>query len=320
MSSDRRSTVTRLKWRIVDAAIAAKERLPARLYERPPPLVGYLLLVPGILLVSFLFVGMGILAVYSVLRFDPFEILVYEITLENWVRLFTGPGYLEVFVRTILLSSAITILAVALGLPYAYLTIRVRSAIVRKVLLVSLFVPFFTGVIVRAYGWLILLGRNGLVNAVLGVLGIGPIRFIGSELGVTIGLLQIMTPLAIIMLAPAIQHIDRSLELAASNLGANRIQTFRRIVIPLAAPGIAGATIVVFTITAATFAIPDIIGGGRVEFVANVIYRLLYTSGNYPLAAVMSVALVVITSIVVLSVFWSIGAGTLGIQGGDSSG
>lgn len=305
-----------LKRAVMDRLISIKERLPESFYQTPPTWVGYLLLLPGVALVSLLFVGMVVLAWYSVLTFDPIDILVYELTLENWSRVVTGSGYHAIFVRTIMLATIVTVVSVALALPYAYLTIRTRSPVLRKLLLVSIFVPFFTGVIVRAYGWLIVLGRDGVVNALLGVFGIGPVRFIASESAVLIGLVQIMLPFAIIMIAPAVQSIDRSLELAAQNLGADRVQTFRRVVIPLAMPGIAGATIVVFTITAATFAIPDLIGGGRVDFVANLIYRTLFDSANYPLAAALSVTLVGIASAVVLLVFRTIGSGTLGVHRG----
>ncbi|WP_255193446.1 ABC transporter permease [Natronobeatus ordinarius] len=318
MTAERDSRSRPVTWALMDRAIAVKERLPRAVYQSPPNWLGYLLLVPALVLVGFLFVGMLMLARYSVLTFDPIELLVYEYTLENWRRLLTTSGYHTIFLRTFVLTTIVTVLSVALALPYAYLTIRVRSPLVRKVLLVSIFVPFFTGVIVRAYGWLIVLGRDGLVNAALGVVGVGPVRFLGSEFAVLIGLLQIMLPFAIIMIAPSIQHIDRSLELAASNLGADRLQTFRHVVVPLAAPGIAGATIVVFTITAATFAIPDLIGGGRVDFVANLVYRTLFNSANYPLAATLSVALVVLTSLVVLAVFRLRGSGTLGIDGGET--
>ncbi|MEF8780603.1 MAG: ABC transporter permease [Haloferacaceae archaeon] len=309
----------RLKWWAMDRAIAIKQRLPRELYQDPPEWVGYLLLLPGLALVSLLFVGMVLLTGYSVLTFDPFEFIVYEVTAENWRQVLSTPGYREIFVRTIGLSTLVTVLAVALALPYAYLTVRVRSAIVRKGLLVGLFVPFFTGVIVRAYGWLIVLGRNGLVNSVLGAAGVEPVRLLSTRFAVVVGLLQIMTPLAIIMIAPAVQNVDRSLELAASNLGANRATTFRRIVIPLAAPGIAGATIVVFTISAATFAIPDLLGGGQVDFMANLIYRSLFDSGNYPLAAALSVALVIAASTVVLVIFRTLGAGTFGVNTGGGT-
>ncbi|RQG88070.1 ABC transporter permease [Natrarchaeobius halalkaliphilus] len=302
----------------MDKTIELKQRLPQEIYQSPPSWWGYLLILPGILLVSFLFVGMGILTYYSFLTFDSIEFIIYEFTLENWRSFLTTDAYYFIFFRTIGLSLFITILAVGLALPYAYLTIRVRSSLLRKLLLISIFVPFFTGVIVRAYGWLIILGQNGLVNSFFGIFGLGPYRLIGTEIGVIIGLLQIMIPFAIIMIAPAVQNIDRAMELAASNLGANPFQTFYHIVIPLAKPGIAGGTIVVFTITAATYAVPALIGGGRVDFIANVIYRSLFDLSNYPLAATFSVALVIVASIFVLGIFQTLGSGTLGVDTGDS--
>lgn len=307
--------VTQLKWRLEDALVATKRRvIPSEIYQSPPSWVGYLLISPGVLLVSSLFVGLLILTWYSFLTFDPFEFIVYELTTESWTEFLTEPAYYGIFWRTLSLSALITVLSVGLAFPYAYLTIRVRSAFMRKTLLVGLFVPFFTGIIVRAYGWLIVLGKNGLVNAVLGVFGIGPVRFIGTKAGVVIGLLQIMIPYAIIMLAPAIQSIDRSLERAAQNLGANPIMTFRTVVIPLAKPGIAGASIVVFTITSATFAIPGIIGAGRVDFMANLIFKTLFSLTNYPLASSFSLGLVAVTSTIILIIFYLVGTGTLGIS------
>ncbi|MFW6458602.1 MAG: ABC transporter permease [Halodesulfurarchaeum sp.] len=318
MRSNLRSRRRQFKRALIDRLIALKERLPEQFYTEPPATFGYALLVPSVLLIGTLFVGMVLLAYYSVLTHDPIEYLLYEPTIENWIEIARTTAFHEVFVRTFLLAAVVTVVSVALALPYAYLSIRIRSPIVRKLLLVSIFVPFFTGVIVRAYGWLIIFGRDGLLNSLLGVLGIGPVRFLASEVAVVIGLVQIMFPYAIIMIAPAIQSIDRSLELAASNLGANRIQTFRHVVIPLAMPGIAGATIVVFTITAATFAIPDIIGGGQVDFVANLIYRTLFDSSHLPRAAALSVLLVAITSVVVLAIFRTVGAGTFGVERGDN--
>ncbi|MDJ1434219.1 ABC transporter permease [Halostagnicola sp. A-GB9-2] len=318
MSIDNNQRLQNLKWRVMDRLIAAKETLPREWYQSQPNWLGYVLIVPGVLLVSFLFVGLLLLAGYSVLTFDPIEFIVYEFTLENWRNFLTTEAYYRIFARTVGMATLITVLAVAMALPYAYLTVRTENAVLRKLLLVCLFVPFFTGVIVRAYGWMIILGQNGLVNTGLGVFGIGPIRLIGTEHGVIIGLLQIMIPFAIIMIAPAIQNIDRSLELAASSLGSNRLETFWYVVLPLAAPGIAGATIVVFTLTSATYAIPALVGGGRVDFISNVIYRALFNMANYPLAATFSISLVVVSSIIVLGIFRSIGTGTLGVTEGGT--
>jgi len=310
--------IAKAKWAVLDALIAVKRRLPTRLYQSPPNWLGYVFLVPGLLLVGFLFVGMALLTQYSFLTFDPMEFIIYEYTLENWLRFVTTTAYFNIFVRTLWMAVLTTLLAVGLALPYAYLTIRVNSSLLRKLLLIGIFVPFFTGIIVRAYGWLILLGRNGLVNDLLGVFGVGPVKFIGTKLGVIIGLLQIMIPFSIVMLAPAIQAIDEELEQAAMNLGADRISVFRHVIIPLAKPGIAGASIVVFTITAATFAIPDLVGGGQVDFMANIIFSQLFSQANYPIAAVFSVSLVLVASVVVLGIFYVIGTGTLGIDRGGT--
>ncbi|MGM0399589.1 MAG: ABC transporter permease [Halobacteriota archaeon] len=306
-----------VRWTVADRAIALKERLPRGIYQDPPDWMGYLLVGPAVALVGVLFVGLLLLAGYSLLTFDAIEYVVYELSTANWRAVLTTDAYHQIFLRTFVLATIVTVLSVALGLPYAYLTVRARSPLVRKLLLVSIFVPFFTGVIVRAYGWLIVLGRNGVVNAALGLVGVEPVRFLATDFAVLVGLLQIMLPYAIIMIAPAVQNIDRSLELAASNLGANRAQTFRHVVVPLAMPGIAGASVVVFTITAATFAIPDLIGGGRVDFVANLVYRSMFNSSNLPLAAAVSVLLVAVTSVVVLTIFRTVGPGTFGFQGGD---
>ncbi len=317
MSTETNQQVQSIKYQLIDRLISLKKALPTEWYLSQPQWIGYALILPGILLVSFLFVGLFILLGYSFLTTDPIEFVIFEFTLENWINLFTTQAYYVVFFRTIGMAAMITILSVLLSIPYAYLTIRTRNTILRKLLLICLFIPFFTGVIVRAYGWLIILGRNGLVNTILGFVGVGPIRFISTEIGVTIGLLQIMLPFAILMIAPAIQNIDRSLELAASSLGSNRFNTFRHVVLPLAMPGIAGATIVVFTLTSATYAIPELVGGGQVDFMANVIYRALFNLTNYPLAATLSLSLVAVTSIVVFIIFKMFGTGTLGVTNGE---
>ncbi len=101
--------------------------------------------------------------------------------------------------------------------------------------LISVFTRFH-GLVIRAYGWLVILGENGLLNSVLTSIGFDSIRFLGTVPAVIIGALQIMIPYAVLMLAPAIESIDREMELAAQNLGANTFDMFRHVVIPLAMP------------------------------------------------------------------------------------
>lgn len=294
--------------------IGFKEELPRRFYTDPPSWFGYILLIAGVSVIGVLFIGMLLISAYSFLDSDAFSYIIYQPTIDSWITFLTTPAYHTIYLRTLLMSIIITAAAITLALPYAYLTIRIGSSVIRKLLLVGIFIPFFTGVIVRAYGWLIILGREGLLNSVVTMLGINPINFIGNELGVGISLLQIMIPFAIIMIAPAIQNINNSLELAASNLGANRIETFRYVIIPLSLPGIAGAGIVVFTLTTTAYAIPDLIGGGLINFASNIIFSLLVESFNWPLASVFSIVLVISTSVFVVLVFRLVGTGTLGLE------
>lgn len=301
----------------MDALIAAKDRLPIDRLKRSS-LVGYVLVSSGVLLVSFLAVGMALLSWYSVLTYDTIEIFVYEYTLANWERLLNTATFHTVFGRTILFSAIVTVACVTLAVPYAYLLVRTDRPLFRYLLLFGLFVPFFSGVIIRAYGWLIILGRNGLVNWGLQALGIGTVDVIGTSTAVLIGLIQYLLPFAVLVLTPAIASIDSDLERAAKNCGANQFETFRHVVLPLARPGITAATIVVFTISMANYSIPDLLGGGTNSFVANFIYNQVFGTLNYPFAAVLSLVLVAVASLFVLIIFKVYGTGTLGVGGSDS--
>jgi putative spermidine/putrescine transport system permease protein len=303
----------RLKWRVMDGVLELKGALPSGLFRSRRNGLGYAFLLPGVVLVGFLFAGMVLLLQYSFLTYDPYEFIIYEYTLENWVEALTNDAFRTIFLRTLKLSLVVTVLSVVFGFPYAYLTVRAESELLRKLLLAGVFVPFFTGTIVRAYGWLIILGKRGLVNSVATGLGTGRVDVFGTETAVVIGLFQLMLPFAILMLVPAIRTIDRSLERAAVSLGADRLRTFRYVVVPLSKPGITAASIVVFTISMANFAIPWFLGAGTVDFMANFIHSILLRSSNYPLASALSVALVMVTSTIVLAVFYFVGAGTMGL-------
>jgi putative spermidine/putrescine transport system permease protein len=307
----------RIKWRVLDALIAVKKRLPVSLAGVSDKF-GYALILPGVLLVSFLAVGMAMLTWYSFLTFDTIEILVYDYTLTNWERLLETPAFHRVFLRTVAYSALVTVACVVLSVPYAYLVVRTDRPRFRYLLLFGLFVPFFTGVIIRAYGWIIILGENGLVSWVLASAGLGTVSILGTPAALVIGLVQYLLPFAVLMLTPAMAGIDPDLERAAKNCGASRWETFRHVVLPLARPGITAATIVVFTICMANYSIPDLLAGGTLSFVANFIYNKVFGTLNYPFAAVLSLVLVAVASLVVLVVFQVYGTGTLGAEGDDA--
>lgn len=303
----------RLQWWIMDGLIVLKERVPYD-FDNRSERFGYLLVFPAVLVISFLPIGVGLLIWFSFNTFDPIEIVVQEFTLENWVRFFSTPAFHDIFIRTFLFSVLITIICVGLAVPYAYLIIRVESGWVRLFLLFSLFIPFFSGVVIRAYGWMIILGENGLINWVFTSLGLESIGILGTGVSVVIGIVQFLLPFTILLMTPAFANIDRSVERAAMNCGATRLQTFRHVVLPLAKPGLIAATIVTFSLAMKSYAIPDLLGGGNVDFAANFIFQKVFGTLNYPLAAVLSLVLIAISSTIVLIVFKIYGTGTLGTE------
>ena len=261
--------------------------------------------------VGLLVVGLGYVAFYSFLEFDPYHILIYQFTLSNYAQISTNPAYLTILGRTLSLSLLVSFSSILLGFVFAYVTVRAGRSLVQKFLLVSLFVPFFTGDIVRVFGWLVILGKNGLLSGLSKqVLGF-PIDLIYTQTAVVIGLTQVMLPLAVLMIIPALTSIRRDLEYAAMNLGASQFRTMIHIVLPLSKPGLVAAFITTFTISATSFAEPDLLGGGLSDFSANAIFNFMFNAAAYPLAAATSVVLTIVISVLVFLVLKRVGPGTL---------
>ncbi|RYE79643.1 MAG: ABC transporter permease, partial [Hyphomicrobiales bacterium] len=207
----------------------------------------------------------------------------------------------------------VTVVTLILAFPYAYLMVRTPSKALRKFLLIALFLPFFIGQVVRAYGWLIILGNQGLANEFLGMFGIGPVRLLFNYWAVLFGLVQYMLPFAVLMLAPALTAIPEEIEAAAGSLGASWVKVFSHVVIPMAKPGFIGAGLVVLTLSLTDFAIPAILGGGGQDFIANAIYDQFFRTSDQGMGATLTMLLVVVGSTLVGAVFAVFGAGTLAL-------
>lgn len=304
-----------LSWRIYDVAEALAKRLwPARLAPGLP----YLLLLPAILVTGLLAIGLvdiaeGSLHVLDKATFRPSE----GYSLDNFARALTAPLFRNIGLRSFLGAILVTIATLVLAFPYAYVMVRTDSAALRKLLLIVLFLPFFIGQVVRAYGWLIILGNEGILNTALSAFGIGPFRLLFNYGAVLFGLVQTMVPFAVLMLAPALTAIPRETERAAESLGANWVRTFRYVVIPLARPGLIGAAIVVFTLTLTDFAIPAVLGGGSNDFIANAIYDQFFRTSDAGLGSALTVVLILAGSATVGVALLLAGTGTLGLTGRD---
>jgi putative spermidine/putrescine transport system permease protein len=280
------------------------------------PAVPYLFLVPALILVGLLMLGLGQIADTSLRVLDRETFLLSDAySLENYKRALTEPFFAAVAGRSIIGSLVVTVITLILAFPYAYLMVRTTSSGLRKLLLVALFLPFFIGQVVRAYGWLIILGSQGIVNDVLGLVGIPTLRLLYNYPAVLFGLVQYMLPFAVLMLAPALTAIPEELEAAAGSLGASWVKTFRHVVLPLARPGLVGAGLVVMTLSLTDFAIPAMLGGGSQDFIANAIYDQFFRTSDQGLGATLSLLLVAVGSLLVGVVFAAFGAGTLAMGG-----
>ncbi len=254
-----------------------------------------LLLAPAALyLLGLFFVPLTILAAVSVLRFRD-GLIVRQFTLDHYAKFFTDPFYLNILWGTVRVALTVAILTTILGYPVAYVLARMRSK--WKGLLVALVLaPELSGVVLRTYGWLVILENRGVINTLLQSWGViaEPIRLVHNYTGVTIGLVHVLMPFAILALMASIQSIDPTLEQAAMNLGASRLRTFLRITLPLSTPGVLGAFFLTFSLSASAYATPAVLGGKGVEVMATMIYTQLLYILNWPFAAALAVVLMAV--------------------------
>ena len=290
-----------IRWRLADLIEDAFDAVWPPRYRNSTP---YLLMIPGLIVVSILAIGMAVLLDTSFHKLDRSTFLLSdEYSMSNYRTMTDYSLFFVATWRGMYSGLIVSFLVVILGFPYAYVMVRTPSAKFRKALLFCLFLPFFIGQVVRAYAWIVVLGREGMANSVLVLLGFEKMRLLFTPAAVIVGSTQYMLPFAVLLMAPALTAISEEIELAAEGLGANWLQNFRHIVIPLALPGIVSATILVFTLVITDFAMPAIMGGGRFDFMANIIYEVVFGVSDLGLGAALTVFLVTISSVCVLGLF-----------------
>jgi putative spermidine/putrescine transport system permease protein len=258
------------------------------------------LLAPTTLLLVLAFVlPIAVLFAYSAYRFDGSRV-DYIVTFDAYQRFFSDPFYWDVVGRSLLLAALVTLLAVVIGYPTAYGITRIRQPSITVLLYILIFSPLLTSVVIRAFGWVVLLGDSGFINYVLVGLRLieRPIRLIYNVEGVTIALVHVLLPFAVFPMISVLHQIDPTLKEASNDLGANRWQTFWRVTWPLSLPGVLAGGQTTFVLAVSAFATPSILGGGRVLVLPRAIYEGI-VSRDWPLAAVMGVVLLAMTLLLV---------------------
>lgn len=271
-----------------------------------------LLAIPILVWFGFL-VGVPLIFVLtlSFLSRDHLGNIVYQFTLENYQRVF-DPIYLRVFLNSLLLALLTGMVTLVIGYPVAYIAANLDAK--RRTLAIGLIMlPFWISSLLRTYGWMILLGKTGVLNNLLLTLGVIaeplPLMYkFGTSL---VGTAYMLLPFMIVAVYNSVDKLDRSLLEASYDLGAGKVQTFMKITLPLTVPGIAGGFTLVFIPALGLYFVSDLLGGGNTIFLGNLINTLVTRGRNRPLAAAFSVGMIVLV-LAVLSLYSRITKDRLG--------
>lgn len=261
-----------------------------------------LLVLPAMLVYGFGFlVPIGWILRVSLDRAIPGGGIAPDLTLANYVAVLTDDFRLREVGRTLALGLEVTLITLVLTYPIALFLARSRSRW-RGLLITLAIAPLLTSAVVRTYAWIVILGRNGLVNSLLMRTGLvtAPLPLVNNLTGVIIALTQILMPYMALALLSGFGRFDPDLEAAAMSLGASPLRTFRRVTLPLSLPGIATGALLVFVLTISSFITPRLLGGGRVFLMATDIYEQASYTLNWPLGGAVSMLLLVLSAVIIV--------------------
>ena len=246
----------------------------------------WLLLIPGLALLA-----LGFLM--PILRMLMLSVAGPEgLTLAPFGRFFQDSYYPAILWRTVRLSLIITALTALIGFPLAYIMARVGPR-ARIWLIVMVILPLMTSVVVRTFGWMVLLGRSGPIASGLREMGLVGRSFslMHTESAIVLGMVQVLLPFMVLTLLGVLSRLDPRLEEAGRTMGCSFLQTLRSIVLPLTLPGLVAGSLLVFTLSASSFVTPTLLGGARIEVLAGSIYKSVTQTLDWNFAAAQSVIL-----------------------------
>jgi putative spermidine/putrescine transport system permease protein len=288
---------------------AALQRLSTALYLHPRALLA-LLLGPPLLWLGVVYLGSLVaLLAQSLFYVDDFSgMVVRRPSLATYRQLFTVAN-LDIVVRTTAMAAAVTAAAAVLAFPLAYYMVRHAGLRLKALLYLAVMLPLWSSYLVRVYSWKLILAREGIVtwlsdrlglawllDAVLGLPVIGGPSLSTAYLGTFLVFVYVWLPFMVLPIVAALERVPCSLVEASADLGASPAQTFRRVILPLAVPGVVAGSIFTFSLTLGDYIIPGIIGGSQ-PFIGQAVFQHQGTAGNIPLAAALTVVPVAIMAL-----------------------
>jgi putative spermidine/putrescine transport system permease protein len=248
------------------------------------------------LFAAFFVAPLGVLAAISLST----DVAIHTLTIGQYVKFFTDPFNYSILWNTIVVGIKATLLCLVFGYPIAWVCSRAKASR-QTVLLFLVILPIMTSVVVRTFSWIVILGRQGVVNQVVMALGLAgePLRLLFTELGVVIVLAQVQMPLMVLPILAVLSKIDPNLADASRALGAGEWRTLWRVTLPLSLPGVIAGCILTFSASVSAFITQTLIGGARLIYMPLHIYQQAIGANNWPFAAAVSIIFMFAVLIVV---------------------
>ncbi len=226
-----------------------------------------------------------------------------DLTLDNYRQVWTGAVYHAIMLRSLLVALLVTLVTVVIAYPIAYFVSFHASASKKSMWLFLITIPFWTSYLIRVFLWKVILGYNGVINSGLMSIGIidEPLQWINYNVGaLVVTLAHAYAPFAILPIFVALEKIDRSLLEAGQDLGESKLRTFWRVTLPLSMPGVIAAVLIVFIPTIGDYVTPDLVGGGKLPMIANMMEVQMLKVNNKPLGSAIAASAMLIVAVVSL--------------------
>jgi putative spermidine/putrescine transport system permease protein len=260
-------------------------------------------LSPAIVLIGGFFL-LPLLRLVAISLSDSYPRPTDRLTWENYVGVFERAFHVDALLNSLRLSTIVTIITALIGYPVAYYLVRAQSRL-KPYVMVAIISPLLISIVVRSLGWLVLLGREGVLNQVLVGMGIfdEPVQMLYTFGAVVVGEVHILLPFMVLSLTTALGQIPPSLDEGAAVLGAGRMRRFWRITVPLSTPGLVSGCVLVFVLTMGSYVTPQLLGGGKVNVVTTDIYSRMMVEFDWPMGSALSI----VTLVGTLAIVWLAG-------------
>lgn len=247
-----------------------------------------------------LILPMALIALYSIVE-PGNSIISFSLTLEHYIKFFTDPDFLIILWRSIVIALKTTVICLLLGYPVAYFVAR-SSEKMQNLLVLCITLPTWINMLVRTYAWIGLLSEGGMMQRLLSLFGLGNTELLYTEGAVLLGMVYNFIPFMILQIHTSLCKMDHSLLEASADLGANPIQAFLRVTLPLSVPGVINGITLVFLPAVSSFFIPKLLGGGQYFLIGNLIENQFITVGEWNFGSAISMIMAAIMMLLMMLV------------------